>query len=377
MVWLRQKAALRGAATFLNASDAAVLRFTCEEPHQVEVTLVRNGVVTTFRTTDRESIGKARAFAEAAPFVPVLSDPSEEDFVNVERMTDIVLEPIAAPGQPWQGRKLLLTLKYVPPGNPFQPQAMACGEIHERYTIEAVLARLGFPKHHQELEREEEVVVVVAEGTTPRPRPDASRGAALAVEAERIVKDVRHTHYQHNAVINPKAGTIDCDCSGFVSYVLEVVAPEHLALVPREADQRHPLAFEFFDYLAGQPQGWKRVQSMANVRRGDVLAWRVATIKPGKDTGHVFVAAEAPTFDAAAGAWNVLAIDSAAAPHFDDSRESAGEFHSGVGTGVVRIFANDEGAPVKFQFGPDAKPQATSIVVARLEPLGAKRKARS
>jgi hypothetical protein len=28
---------------------------------------VRSGVVTTFRTTDGESIGKARAFAEAAP----------------------------------------------------------------------------------------------------------------------------------------------------------------------------------------------------------------------------------------------------------------------------------------------------------------------
>ena len=70
-------------------------------------------------------------------------------------MTDIVLEPIAAAGRAAARRKLLLTLKYVPPGNPFQPQAMACGEIHERNVIEAVLHRLGFPKHHHE---EEEVI---------------------------------------------------------------------------------------------------------------------------------------------------------------------------------------------------------------------------
>lgn len=167
MVWLRQKAAVRGSATFLNASDAAILWLSSEEPYQVEVTVVRDGVVGVFRTTDRESIEKARAVAESAPFVPVPSEPKGDKFVNIERMTDIVLEPIAAPGEPRRGRKLLLTLKYVPPGNPFQPQAMACGEIHERNVIAAVLSRLGFPKHHHE---EEEVIeeVIVEEETAPR-----------------------------------------------------------------------------------------------------------------------------------------------------------------------------------------------------------------
>ena len=54
MVWLRQKAAVRGSATFLNASDAAILWLSSEEPYQVEATVVRDGVVGVFRTTDRE-----------------------------------------------------------------------------------------------------------------------------------------------------------------------------------------------------------------------------------------------------------------------------------------------------------------------------------
>ena len=169
MVWLRQKAAVRGSATFLNASDAAILWLSSEEPYQVEATVVRDGVVGVFRTTDREAVERARAVAEAAPFVPVLAEPKGDKFVSLDRMTDIVLEPIAPPGAPRRGRKLLLTLKYVPPGNPFQPQAMACGEIHERSVIESVLHRLGYPKHHPE-EEQEEVEIVVETVAAPAPR---------------------------------------------------------------------------------------------------------------------------------------------------------------------------------------------------------------
>jgi hypothetical protein len=159
---------VRGSSTFLNASDAAILSISIDEPHWVEATVVRNGVVTTLRTTDRESVEKARAVAESAPFAPVLSDMTRDKFVNIERVTDIVLEPIAPQGAQKRGRKLVLTLKYVPPGNPFQPQAMACGEIHERNMIATVLSRLGYPKHHHEEEEVEAVVVVEEVEAAPR-----------------------------------------------------------------------------------------------------------------------------------------------------------------------------------------------------------------
>ena len=171
MVWLRQKAAVRGSATFLNVSDAAILWLSSEEPYQAEATVVRNGVVSVFRTTDREAVERARAVAEAAPFVPVLADRKGggDKFVSLDHMTDIVLEPSAPPGAPKRGRKLMLTMRYLPPGNPFQPQAMACGEIHERDVIGAVLHRLGYPKHHHE-EEQEEVEIVVETVAAPAPR---------------------------------------------------------------------------------------------------------------------------------------------------------------------------------------------------------------
>jgi hypothetical protein len=50
----------------------------------------------------------------------------------------------------------------------------------------------------------------------------------------------------------------DCDCSGFVSFVLKPAAPDHYALIPKEAGEPRPRAFEyhtFFNRLTSQSSG--------------------------------------------------------------------------------------------------------------------------
>jgi len=63
---------------------------------------------------------------------------------------------------------------------------------------------------------------------------DDSLDSRVATEARHILQTVRQTHYQHHTYIDPATGTYDCDCSEFVGYILEQIAPANYALIPKE-----------------------------------------------------------------------------------------------------------------------------------------------
>jgi len=221
-------------------------------------------------------------------------------------------------------------------------------------------------------------------------QPETSRRQQVADRAALIVRTVKHTHYQHNPVIDPATGTYDLDCSEFVSYVLNAVAPEHYVRIPKEPSRICPLAFEFCDYFRSLvydetygwrrssdvdgalvyegAQGWKRVARLSEARRGDVIAWRFPHWAAGTDTGHVFIVAEKPA-PAVSGLTALRVFDSSTTPHFDDSREQGGTFESGVGRGTIMFHVDRAGAPTAFQFGPGDRFHAYPIVIGRLEPF--------
>jgi hypothetical protein len=47
----------------------------------------------------------------------------------------------------------------------------------------------------------------------------------VASQAEFIVNNLRHTDYTYNQQIDVDAGVYDCDCSGFVDFVLDRAHP--------------------------------------------------------------------------------------------------------------------------------------------------------
>jgi hypothetical protein len=193
----------------------------------------------------------------------------------------------------------------------------------------------------------------------------------LASRAEFIVNNLRETHYTYIEHIDVDSGVYDCDCSQFVGFVLQNVAPRHYAMIPGESAQRRPPAFEYFVFFtsAALPStgGWSQIAALANARRGDIVASQLPPSDSG-DTGHVFFVAETPVL-INSGIFAVRVYDSAAVPHFDDTREG-GEFTSGVGTGLINFTVNDSGSPIAFQFGPSEDQFVTlPIAIARLEPL--------
>ena len=172
--------------------------------------------------------------------------------------------------------------------------------------------------------------------------------------------------------MDPDTGTFLTDCSGFVSYVLDGIAPEHYGAIPRETGHAYPRAFEFFDYFASRAvhasRTWRRVERLSESCEGDLVAWREVRVREDHDSGHVFVVAEAPAL-VSARVWAVRVYDSSDVPHFDDSRVRSGAFAGGVGTGTILIHVDGGGKPIAFQFGKDDSLHEVPIAIARLEPI--------
>jgi hypothetical protein len=192
----------------------------------------------------------------------------------------------------------------------------------------------------------------------------------IAFQAEFIVTNLLRTNYQHTDDIDVDRGWYYCDCNGFMAFVLRRFAPGHFASVPSEAGHSRPRAFKYHDFFADLAMtpvaGWKNVEFLRHVKRGDLMAWRAEKIEAGSDTGHVFLAAETPNATGT-NTFSLRVYDSAITPHFSDTRGS-GEKKSGVGSGIINFTVDTAGTPIAFQFGPPVsnKFEARSITVGRL-----------
>jgi hypothetical protein len=192
----------------------------------------------------------------------------------------------------------------------------------------------------------------------------------LAAQAEFIVNNFDQSDYQHDLNIDVDDGIYDCDCSGFVSFVLWGVSLKHYGLVPRDPGGR-PLAFDYYSLFAGLDSeplaGWQAIDFLKEACRGDIIAWQLTPgLEPGKDTGHVFFVAEKPRL-LDSGIFAVRVYDSAEVPHFDDTREDG---ETGVGSGFINFQVDANGAPTAFQVGPsDLNFYSFPIAIGRVEPL--------
>ena len=182
----------------------------------------------------------------------------------------------------------------------------------------------------------------------------------IADFAETLVDTLTQTDYRHRDRIDAAAGVYICDCSGFVGYVLGQTAESHFGLVLKETGRSRPRAFSYYDYFASlTPESgpdWRRVDFLADARRGDIVAWRFPTIEKGRDTGHVVFLAETPTLDASGAFYVARVYDSAAKAHFDDTRPSP-KGDTGVGSGVLRFKLDGAGRPIAYLFAPPATAQ--------------------
>lgn len=205
-----------------------------------------------------------------------------------------------------------------------------------------------------------------------KPIQKLSLAGQIATQAQFIAENLQQTAYQHTTSIDVDRGVYDCDCGGYVSFVLERAAPTHYAMIPKEADQSRPRAFKFYEFfhsLTPESQGgWHQISLLRDARRGDIIAWRFPAIEKGHDTGHVLIVSDTPTADDS-GVFSVRLYDSAAKPHFDDTRTAPGA--TGIGSGTIHFKVDEAGRPISFQFAPGDSFETFPIAIGRLEPLPA------
>jgi hypothetical protein len=194
----------------------------------------------------------------------------------------------------------------------------------------------------------------------------------IAAKAEEIVNSLTQTDYQHKDNIDPATGVYDCDCNGYVGFVLKNTAPNHLAHIPKETNQSRPRAFEYFTFFASLTPNsagdWKRVDLMKDANRGDILAWRFPTLEAHTDTGHVVILAEAPKLAASGDFFTVRVYDSALEAHFDDTRKPDGnpslKGATGVGSGILNLKVDGAGRPLAYLFAPPLAAQYSYHTIA-------------
>lgn len=146
-------------------------------------------------------------------------------------------------------------------------------------------------------------VVPVDRSTAANTLHQVSRqpGTAFAKQVVQLLDATEQTEYQHTTEIDKAKGTVRCDCSGLIGYMLRQQYPEaYVTLRGKLAPwRRRPLAatyYEAFVQAENRPQKsyWRRIHRLADVLPGDVMAWRKAEVKKGSTTGHVLMIAGQP-----------------------------------------------------------------------------------
>ena len=191
----------------------------------------------------------------------------------------------------------------------------------------------------------------------------------VADEVLRILENMQQTNYQHNLYIDEATRTYDVDCSGFVSYILGQVAPNHLNLIPLTGSEPRLLAHDYYNFFSSLPNettnGWRQILFLRDARRGDLIAWPLPP--PNIDTGHIFVVAADPV-PLDANTLAVMAYDSSDIFHYDDSRgRGSNQSLTGVGSGTFHLQINSAGTPVAFQFDAGDPVVSANIAIGRIE----------
>jgi len=193
----------------------------------------------------------------------------------------------------------------------------------------------------------------------------------LASRVEALLENMKETLYQAKTEIDEETGSLRCDCSGFIGYVLRNYFPEaYLSLRGVESPWRtRPYSVTYHETFVSSGDegsgsgGWRRIRRVMDGLPGDVLAWRKKSIERGVSTGHTCMIAGLPTREAD-GRIRLRVIDSTNARHANDSRPPG---TTGVGTGEMWFAVNAAGEPIGFFVNEHrAKANSNKIAIGRL-----------
>ena len=152
------------------------------------------------------------------------------------------------------------------------------------------------------------------------------------------------------------------DCSGFISSLLERAdcSMDH-RLTLASSRGKHPKAEDYFNLILKQ-DGFKRIDVMAEILPGDIIAVKYNVGNPAQrasDSGHVMLIDAIPvprqnTKPVISGTkqWELSVIDSSKGVHGKtDTRYRANRSkQNGVGRGVLRLYSSEDGKVIGYSW---------------------------
>ena len=210
-------------------------------------------------------------------------------------------------------------------------------------------------------------------------------------DARKLVQTLKpdNTTYRHdNPVVKWKgdkgvdASECYADCSAFLDALIQHSYPRYDAEALNKwfGSKKHPLAKHYYDTIAAQ-RGFKRIDKIGDVRPGDIIAIKYIIPKKDKSTGHTMLVNGAGKVHAPSAKiidntvqWEVPIIDSTMSGHgtADSRLLGDGTYRTGLGTGLLRIYAARDGMIVGYSWSLGAKSKYydandAPIVVGRLD----------
>ena len=183
---------------------------------------------------------------------------------------------------------------------------------------------------------------------SPPTTASASPREALLAEAHRELGAIVETHYAHRTHVSESAGVFDYDCSGFVGYALAHAAPDALHAVV-DATVRRPLARNFEAFFAAPRAPWIRVERVADLVPGDIIAWLEPPVKHSRNTGHVMIVDRAPRPAAHRGELAIGIIDSSHSGHGPTDARIR-DHRNGLGAGDIILLTDTAGRPIGYRW---------------------------
>ncbi|MFN8575554.1 MAG: NlpC/P60 family protein [Candidatus Sericytochromatia bacterium] len=176
-----------------------------------------------------------------------------------------------------------------------------------------------------------------------------------------LLNNIKNNKYDNNnyglgdEYVNVAKGTVDADCSGFVTAMLNKAGVP----APRET------AKGYGNMIRNGNNHLSRVKNASEVRQGDILAYE----RVGNGwTGHIMIVTGKPqpikSFGKIIG-YNINIVDSTSIAHTNDNRRGG----SGVGTGTVSVRVDKNGNMTGFHWfaNLNGRNESNKVTVGRIK----------
>jgi hypothetical protein len=206
--------------------------------------------------------------------------------------------------------------------------------------------------------------------------PATRLAGKLYDNADSIFKTAKLVHYAHLHLpaedqVNVKDNIATTDCSGFISYLLQLTAPSHYQVVRAFSSRGfYPKAHTYASFFAQldplvSRNGWKQIQFFQDLQRGDLIAWKRGPSAEDHhghgNSGHVMMVIDTPgaveqiTVDGVPIRYvKIHVLDSSSVRHFEPEQLPPlvnQQHRDGVGKGYIRLVVNDKNMPIGYWEG--------------------------